>query len=221
MLIVMKNSATELEINKVIEIIEKNGFIAEKLPGKQRTAIGVTGNDLYVEQDQLLTLSGVKEIIHVTKAYKKVSREYKQENTLVKINEDIVFGGKTPIIIAGPCSVESEEQFAIIAKSVKASGAKMLRGGAFKPRTSPYSFRGLKKEGLKIMQKMGKELNMPIVSEILSVKDLALFEKYVDMIQIGARNMQNFDLIESVAELKAYFIKTGNVGNSGRVSVGC
>ncbi|MDP4008485.1 MAG: 3-deoxy-7-phosphoheptulonate synthase [Candidatus Peregrinibacteria bacterium] len=202
MLIVMKNSATAANIDAVVSAIQKKGFSAEKLPGKLRTAIGVMGNEKYVEQDQLLNLEGVKEIIHVTKPYKRVSREYKAENTLVKINDDVIFGTDEPVIIAGPCAVESQEQFTAIAEYVQKCGAKMLRGGAFKPRTSPYAFRGLKEEGLKIMSKVGKNLGMPIVSEILSLEDLPLFEKYVDMIQIGARNMQNFDLLEHVADLK-------------------
>lgn len=132
--------------------------------------------------------------------YRLASREQKPENTLVKINNEIIFGGTNPVIIAGPCAIESYEQLYQIAESVQKSGAQMLRGGAFKPRTSPYSFQGLKEEGLKIMHRVGQELKIPVVSEVLSITDLPLFQKYVDMLQIGSRNMQNYDLIEKAAE---------------------
>ncbi len=134
-----------------------------------------------------------------SKPYKLASREQKPENTLVRIREEVVFGGDESVIIAGPCAIESYDQFFTIAQSVVQNGADMLRGGAFKPRTSPYSFQGLKEEGLKIMHRVGRELDIPVVSEVLSVGDLPLFQKYVDMLQIGSRNMQNYDLIEQAA----------------------
>jgi len=145
----------------------------------------------------------------VAKKYKLVSREYHPENTLVEINKNVVFGGKKPVIIAGPCAIESEKQLLEIAKKVKAIGADMLRGGAYKPRTSPYSFRGIGKEGLSIITTISKEVGIPIISEITSVLDLDLF-KNVDMIQIGSRNMSNFDLLERVADIgKPILLKRG------------
>jgi len=210
MLIVMKNTATEEQVDNVVKAVEKLSLKAERLPGEMRTAIGVTGNKNFIDQDRILNYSGVKEIIHVTKKYKLVSREYQPENTLVKINEDVVFGGDKPVIIAGPCSIESYDQLLAIAKEVKKLGADMLRGGAYKPRTSPYSFQGLGEEGLKIMQKVSEEVGIPIISEITSTDDLELFKNSVDMIQLGSRNMHNFDLIQKVAKLdKPILLKRG------------
>jgi 3-deoxy-7-phosphoheptulonate synthase len=198
----MKNTATKKQINDVVAAIEKLNLKAEKLPGSQRTAIGVMGNAGFVDHDRVLNFPGVKEVIHVTKKYKLVSREYQQENTLVKINDKVIFGGKKPVTIAGPCAIESRKQLLTIAKKIKELGADMLRGGAYKPRTSPYSFQGVGVEGLKIMREVSDQVGLPCVSEITSVDDLDLFKKYVDMIQIGSRNMQNFDLIQKVADLK-------------------
>lgn len=202
MLIVMNNSATPDQVEVVVNAVQQLGLTAEKLPGAQRTAIGVIGNKDYVDQDQILRFEGVKEIIHVTKPYKRVSREFHPEKTQVRISENVVFGGGKPVIIAGPCAVESQDQFRTIAESVKKQGAQVLRGGAFKPRTSPYAFQGLKKEGLKIMAEIKREVGLPLVSELVSLNDLDDFAETVDMIQIGARNMYNFDLLEHVADLK-------------------
>lgn len=144
------------------------------------------------------------------KNLKLVSRDYHNENTLVKINDDVVIGGNKPVIIAGPCSIESYEQLFDIAKTVKGLGADMLRGGAYKPRTSPYAFQGLGEEGLKIMKRVSEEINIPIVSEIISSDELELFKKHVDMIQIGSRNMHNYDLLKKVARLnKPILLKRG------------
>ncbi len=196
----MKKNAPNSEIDAVITAVEKLGLRGEKLPGAERTAIGIMGNKEYIDQDQILNFPGVKEIIHVTKPYKRVSREFQPEKTRITIQNNIIFGDSEPVIIAGPCAVESYEQLFTIAKHVKKHGAHMLRGGTYKPRSSPYSFQGLREEGLKIMDRVKKEVKIPVVSEILSIADLELFKKYVDMIQIGARNMQNFDLLERVAE---------------------
>ena len=210
MLIIMTNTASKQQIDDVIQAVQSLGLIAEKIPGAQRTAIGVLGNKDYVSQDQFLSYPGVKEIIHVTKPYKRVAREFHPENTEVRVGKSVIFGKGEPIIIAGPCAVESYEQVLETAKKVKKEGAKILRGGAYKPRTSPYSFQGLKEEGLRILNKVSQEVDMPVVSEILSVTDVKLFEKYVDMIQIGTRNMQNFDLLERVADLgKPILLKRG------------
>ncbi len=210
MLIVMQNTATKKQIDNVVKAIEKLGLKAQKIPGAQRIAIGVINNASFVENDRIINFPGVKEIIHVTKKYKLVSREYHPKNTQVKINEHTTFGGKKPVIIAGPCAIESKKQLLEIAKGVKKLGANMLRGGAYKPRTSPYSFQGIGKEALKIMHDIGKEVGIPIVSEIISIADLEFFQKYVDMIQIGSRNMYNFDLLQRVAKLgKPILLKRG------------
>lgn len=210
MLIVMKNSASRSDIQAVLDAMNELDLKAEKLPGAQRTVIGIMGNKNYVDQNRVINFPGVKEIIHVTKKYKRVSREFKPENTIVKIGDDIAFGGGNPVIIAGPCAVESYDQLLTIAKGVKELGAVMLRGGAFKPRTSPYSFQGLGEEGLKIMKRVSDEVSIPFISEIVSVDDLDLFKDYTDMIQIGARNMHNFDLLSKVARLgKPILLKRG------------
>lgn len=210
MLIVMQNTATKQQIEDVVSAIEKLGLRAQKLPGAQRTAIGVMGNTSFVDHDRIVNFQGVKEVIHVTKKYKLVSREYNPKDTLVKINDKIVFGRKEPVIIAGPCAIESKEQLLRIAKTIKKLGAHMLRGGAYKPRTSPYSFQGMGEEALKMMHDVGKEVGLPIVTEIVSIADLDLFKKYVDMVQIGSRNMHNFDLLQRVAAIgKPILLKRG------------
>ena len=206
----MKNKATKPQIDNVVKAIEKLKLQAERLPGSQRTTIGVMGNKEYIDQSRILNFPGVKEIIHVTKKYKLVSREYREQDSTVEINKSTIFGGKKPVIIAGPCSIESYEQLLEIAKAIKKLGANMLRGGAYKPRTSPYSFQGLEEEGLKIMSKISKEVGIPTISEITSTDQLDLFKKHTDMIQIGARNMHNFDLLKKVAKLgKPILLKRG------------
>lgn len=210
MLIVMKNTATKKQIDDVVKAMRKLSLKAEKLPGAQRTVIGIMGNKEYVDQNRIMNFPGVKEIIHVTKKYKLVSREFCPQNTLVKVGKHIVFGGEKPVIIAGPCAIESYEQLLKIAKNIKRLGADMLRGGAYKPRTSPYAFQGLGEEGLKIMKRVSDEVKIPIISEIISTDDLGLFKKYTDMIQIGSRNMHNFDLLKKVAKLnKPILLKRG------------
>ena len=206
----MQNTATESQINDVVNAIEKLSLRAEKLPGAQRMAIGVMDNTAFIDHDRVLNFPGVKEVIHVTKKYKLVSREYHPEDTLITVGENVVFGREKPVIIAGPCAIESEKQLFEIAKSVKELGADMLRGGAFKPRTSPYAFQGMGEEAIKLMSKIGKEVGIPIVSEIVSISDIDLLKEHVDMIQIGARNMQNSDLLQRVADAgKPVLLKRG------------
>jgi len=210
MLIVMHNAATKKQIDDVISAIEKKGLQVWKLPGTQRTAIGVMGNAAVIEREQMVNFPGVKEVIRVTKKYKLVSREFHSQDTRVTINKHVVFGGKKPVIIAGPCAIESKKQLLSIATSVKKLEADMLRGGAFKPRTSPYSFQGMGEGALKMMRQVGDAVGLPIVSEIVSIADLELFGQYVDMVQIGARNMHNFDLLQRVADLgKPILLKRG------------
>lgn len=210
MIIVMHKDATRDMTEHVLSVIQEHGLKGEPMFGTQRTAIGVLGDKDKLEEGRVMRLPGVKEILLVSKPYKKVSREYKPENTVVTVGGKIQFGAGKPVIIAGPCSVESEEQFLTIAEGVKKAGADMLRGGAYKPRTSPYAFQGLGEKGLQIIKKVSEKTGLPSVSELISAEHLDLFNEYVDMIQIGARNMQNFDLITKAARLgKPILLKRG------------
>jgi len=194
MLVVMKNDATEAQVQAVVRAIESMGYRGIPMPGAQRTAVCIIGNQGPVDDSQLLVMEGVKETIRVTKPYKLVSRETHPQPTVIAIG-DIKIGGGKPVIMAGPCAVESEEQALTIAQLVKKYGAQVFRGGAFKPRTSPYSFQGLGEEGLKILAKVRRETGLLIVTEATDHDNLELVEKYADIIQIGARNMQNYSLL--------------------------
>ncbi len=194
MLVVMKNDATEAQVQAVVRAIESMGYRGIPMPGAQRTAVCIIGNQGPVDDSQLLVMEGVKETIRVTKPYKLVSRETHPQSTVIAIG-DIKIGGGKPVIMAGPCAVESEEQALTIAQLVKKYGAQVFRGGAFKPRTSPYSFQGLGEEGLKILAKVRRETGLLIVTEATDHDNLELVEKYADIIQIGARNMQNYSLL--------------------------
>lgn len=201
MLVVLNSNAADKEVELILERIKALGLRAEVIPGSTRTAIGILGNTGYVDADSLTQLPGVKEVIHVTKPYKLVSREWKNEDTIIDI-DGVKIGGKNFTVMAGPCSVESEEQLMKTAEAVKKAGAKILRGGAFKPRTTPYSFQGLGAEGLKLLQKAKKQFGLPIITELLHVQNLDLVAANTDIIQIGARNMQNFELLMAVGKLK-------------------
>ena len=201
MLVVMDRSATDEQIDKVVKAITDMGLKAEVLPGGHRTAIGIMGNTGYVSGDALVHFAGVKELIHVSKPYKLVSREWNPEDTIVQV-DDVKVGGGNFVVIAGPCSVETEDQLLKAAQGVKKAGAQMLRGGAFKPRTGPYSFQGLGEEGLKILKKAKEETGLPIVTELLYAEHLDLVCEYTDVIQLGARNMQNFELLKLVGRTK-------------------
>jgi len=208
-LIVMKQDATPDEIQGVSRAIEARGFKAHTIPGAQRTAIGVTGNRGAVDQPVFESLPGVFEVIPVTHGYKLVSREVKPEDTIVEIG-DVRVGGKELVIAAGPCAVESLEQVLTVARSVKEAGARLLRGGAFKPRTSPYSFQGLGEEGLKILAAAREETGLAVVTEVLDPEGVDLVEHYADVIQIGARNMQNFSLLKRCGKAgKPVLLKRG------------
>jgi 3-deoxy-7-phosphoheptulonate synthase len=195
MLVVMRQDATPEEIRGVVRAIEARGFKAHPIPGAQRTAIGITGNKGAFEAPVFETLPGVLEVIPVSHAYKLVSREVKPEDTVVDVG-GVKVGGSDLVLVAGPCAVESREQLLTVARSVKAAGAQLLRGGAFKPRTSPYSFQGLGEEGLEILAEARAETGLPIVTEALDNEGLDLVERHADAIQIGARNMQNFSLLK-------------------------
>jgi 3-deoxy-7-phosphoheptulonate synthase len=194
MLVVMRQNASQQEIAAVVGAIEARGLKAHPIPGAQRTAIGITGNKGAVEAAAFESLPGVLEVIPVSHAYKLVSREVKSESSVVKIGP-VEVGGPRFVVVAGPCAVESREQTLTIARAVKAAGAHLLRGGAFKPRTSPYSFQGLGEEGLKILAQAREASGLPVVTEAVDLESLELVEQYADAIQIGARNMQNFTLL--------------------------
>ena len=210
MLVVMDNHATQEQIDRVIRVINEMGYQARPMPGGQRTAVGLVGNDGRVDGSRIEALPGVAEIIHVTKPYKQVSREWKQENTLVCIAPGVVFGGDEVQIIAGPCSVESEQQILAAARQVRAMGATALRGGAFKPRSSPYSFQGMGKRGLELLAVARQETGLAIVTEALDEESVHLVAEVADCIQIGARNMQNYSLLRAVGRLgKPVLLKRG------------
>jgi 3-deoxy-7-phosphoheptulonate synthase len=199
MLVVMKAHATEEQVRAVCERIESLGFKAHPIPGSIRTAIGITGNTGAVDIGSLEAMSGVVECIPVSKPYKLVSRDIKQENSVVRIPTplgEVTFGGPAIGVVAGPCAIETCEQTFAVAEAVKKSGARLFRGGAYKPRTSPYSFQGLGEPGLKILAAVRDKFGLGIVTEAIDHESLDLVEKYADVIQIGARNMQNFSLLK-------------------------
>jgi 3-deoxy-7-phosphoheptulonate synthase len=201
MLIVMDSTATADDVRRVVEAVEDLGFRAHAIPGAQRTAIGVTGNRGSVESASFENLPGVAEVIPVTAAYKLVSREAKREDTVVSVG-GVPVGGPRLAVVAGPCAVESERQAIDIAREVVAAGATLYRGGAFKPRTSPYSFQGLGEPGLKILKKVREETGLPIVTEVLDTDTAELVAEYADCLQIGTRNMQNFALLKKVGRIR-------------------
>ncbi len=195
MLIVMKMDAGPKEVGEVVEQVEARGLKAHPIAGAQRTAIGITGNLGVVEPGAFESLPGVLEVIQVSHPYKLVSREFKRDDSTFEIR-GVRIGAPDLLIIAGPCSVESYEQTLRIARRVKAAGAHMLRGGAFKPRTSPYSFQGLGREGLEILARVREETGLPVVTEALDIDVIDEVAEFADMVQIGARNMQNYSLLK-------------------------
>jgi 3-deoxy-7-phosphoheptulonate synthase len=210
MLVVMQHDAAPDEIDRVVEVIVEMGYEARAMPGAQRTAIGVVGNDGRVNASRLAALPGVAQIIHVTQPYKQVSREWRPESTIVTIAEGVSFGGQEVPVIAGPCSVESEEQIIEAARAARAAGATALRGGAFKPRSSPYAFQGLGRKGLELLAIARKETGLPIVTEAMDDEGARYVAEIADCIQIGARNMQNYSLLKTVGRIgKPVLLKRG------------
>jgi 3-deoxy-7-phosphoheptulonate synthase len=209
MLIVMKPDAPRTDVERVIEIIEKLGFKPHELPGESRTAIGITGNPGAIDPAHFENLPGVADAIRVTKQYKLISRDLRPEKSVIKVGSASIGGGELAII-AGPCAIESPEQVFKVAESVAKSGAKFFRGGAFKPRTSPYAFQGKGEDGLKIMADVREQFGLNIVTEAMDERGVDLVEKYGDCIQIGARNMQNFSLLKYVGQTrKPVLLKRG------------
>ena len=201
MLIVMKVDATEADIAEVERLITEMGFRPHTMPGAGRTAIGVTGNSGPIDRVRFESLPGVAEAIRVTKPYKLVGLDLRPERTVVRVG-DAEIGGDELAIIAGPCAVETREQVFAVAEAVKRSGARFFRGGAFKPRTSPYAFQGLGEEGLKILAEARDRFGLKIVTEAMDETGLELVERYADVIQLGARNMQNFSLLKRAGRSK-------------------
>jgi len=197
MLIVMKTSSTDKELSGVMHKLKQAGLDGHVFQGVERTVVGVVGRTFPDLRDTLDLLSGVAEVIPISKPYKLSSREFQPEDTQIKIG-NVVIGGEELTIIAGPCAVETEMQLIETARAVKAAGANILRGGAFKPSTSPYQFRGLGKEGLEILAKARAETGLPFITEVLTPQDVELVAKYADILQIGARNIQNFILLDEV-----------------------
>ena len=193
----------------MVQAVEARGYKAHPIPGAHRTAIGITGNQGALEAPIFESLPGVLEVIPVTHAYKLVSREVKAENSIVSIG-GVAVGGPDLVVVAGPCAVETREQTLTVARAVKAAGAHLLRGGAFKPRTSPYAFQGLGEEGLQILAEARAETGLPVVTEAIDERALDLVEEYADAIQIGARNMQNFSLLKRAGKArKPVILKRG------------
>ena len=201
MLVVMQHGATAAPVEAVVRTIEEMGYQARPMPGAQRTAVGLVGNDGRVDGSRIEALPGVAQVIHVSNPYKQVSREWRPENTLVTIAPGVVFGGSDIPIIAGPCSVENETQIVTAARAVRAAGATALRGGAFKPRSSPYAFQGLGKKGLELLALARRETGLAIVTEAMDEEGANLVAEYADCIQIGARNMQNYSLLKAVGRI--------------------
>jgi 3-deoxy-7-phosphoheptulonate synthase len=213
MLVVMQSHATDEQVRDVCARIESLGLRPHPIPGAGRTAIGITGNNGAIDTGALESMPGVIECIPVSKPYKLVSRDVKEENTIVRVPTplgEVTFGGKAVGMVAGPCAIETREQAFTIAKSIRDSGARLFRGGAYKPRTSPYSFQGLCEPGLQILAEVREEFGLGIITEAIDNESLDLVEKYADVIQVGARNMQNFSLLKRAGRAhKPVLLKRG------------
>jgi 3-deoxy-7-phosphoheptulonate synthase len=210
MLIVMRHGAPEEDIRRVAATIEEMGYQARPMPGKQRTTVGLVGNDGRVDASRLAALPSVQEIIHVTKPYKQVSREWKPESTVVRLPGNLTVGADEVVVMAGPCSVENEQQILDSARAVREAGATVLRGGAFKPRSSPYSFQGLGRAGLALLARAREETGLLIVTEAMDPEGMDAVVEVADIIQIGARNMQNYSLLKKAGRAgKPILLKRG------------
>ncbi len=210
MIIIMKDSASAREIEAVENLLVEFGFKTHPIVGETKSIIGAIGDKRLLSMNQILTMDGVENVVPIMKPYKLASKELQKEPSVIDVGYGVTVGGKKLAVFAGPCAIESQEQFTTVSKAVKASGANILRGGAFKPRSSPYSFQGLEGDGLKIMYNSGKELGMPICTEVLDTRDVELVAKYADVMQIGARNMQNFKLLREVGKCdKPILLKRG------------
>ena len=209
MIIVMKPKATEKQIERVLKKIEKAGMRVHVSKGTERTIIGAIGDERVLQQQQLRAIEGVEKLMSVLKPYRLASREFHPKNTIINVN-GVKIGGKKIVLMAGPCAVENRKQIITTAKIVKKEGAEILRGGAFKPRTSPYDFQGLGEDGLKLLAEARKSTGLKIVTEVMETEEVALVAQYADILQIGARNMQNFNLLKAVGKIdKPILLKRG------------
>ena len=211
MIVIMTADAGQAQIENILERLTESGLSGHVSVGVERTVIGVVGVTLTFPElkGMLERMPGVEDVADTTKPFRLSSREFQDHSTVIKVR-DVVIGGDELIVMAGPCSVESEEQMVTTARAVKAAGAKMLRGGAFKPRTSPYQFRGLGEEGLKYLKTASDETGLPIITEVMTIPDVELVARYADVLQIGARNMQNFNLLDEVGKIrKPVMLKRG------------
>ena len=209
MIVVMRKDSTDAELAGVQERIEGHGLKSQLSEGVERTVVGVLGQTFLELKDELASLPGVLEVIPISKPYKLSSREFKSEDTIVRVG-DVAIGDDELVVMAGPCAVEDEEQVMSSAHVVKAAGAKVLRGGAFKPRSSPYSFRGMGVQGLQLLARARKETGLPIVTEVMSPEDVGMVAEYADILQIGTRNSQNFNLLDEVGKIrKPVLLKRG------------
>ncbi len=211
MIIVMRNNATEQELKRVVERVAELGFVPHVIEGTNKNVIGIIGN-LNREEliDSLGAYPGIDRLVPIMEPYKLVGRPFKEDPTIIELDKGVSIGGKDILVMAGPCAVESEKQIIETAEAVKKAGAKVLRGGAFKPRTSPYSFQGLHIEGLKILKTAGRETGLKVITEVIDPRDVELVGKYTDVFQIGARNMQNFLLLKEVGKSdKPVMLKRG------------
>ena len=210
MLVVMNHGAPDEDIQRVIDTIEEMGYGARPIPGKQRTAVGLVGNDGRVDAGRLQSLASVQQVIEVTRPYKQVSREWRPEPTIITLPNGTRIGADDVVLMAGPCSVESEAQIMTSARVLRDAGATILRGGAFKPRTSPYAFQGLGEPGLKLLAKAREETGLAIVTEALEPELVDTVAEHADIVQIGARNMQNYPLLRKVGRSgKPVLLKRG------------
>jgi 3-deoxy-7-phosphoheptulonate synthase len=209
MIVIMQRRATKEQLNHVVARVEELGFRAHLSEGEERTIVGVIGDERPLNVEMLEVLDGVERVVPILQPFKLASRDFKAENTVVKIG-DVELGGEQIVVMAGPCAVESREQLLESAWAVKEGGGKVLRGGAFKPRTSPYSFQGLGVAGLELLAEVRETVGIPVVSEVMSVNDIEVMCKYVDCLQIGARNMQNYSLLLEVGKVtKPVLLKRG------------
>ncbi|HCY77058.1 MAG TPA: 3-deoxy-7-phosphoheptulonate synthase [Ignavibacteriales bacterium] len=201
MIVVLEKNINDLKLQNVVKHLEDFGFAVHKSTGEERTILGAIGVQPNFDTRKIRILEGVEEVYRITEPFKLASRSFKKENTIFKI-KDVTIGGNEVSVIAGPCSVESEEQIIIIAELVKKSGVKILRGGAFKPRSSPYSFQGMGEEGLKLLRKAADEFGLIVITEIIESSMIDLVYKYTDIFQVGARNMQNYSLLKELGSVK-------------------
>ncbi len=210
MIIIMKDGATVEQIKAVEYALKDVGFKTHPIEGEMKTVIGAIGDKRRLSMNQITTLAGVENIVPITRPYKLASKELQKEQSVIDVGYGVTVGGEKLAVFAGPCAIESQEQFTAVSRLCKEAGANILRGGAFKPRSSPYSFQGLAGDGLKIMYNSGKELGMPICTEVLDTRDVELVANFADIMQIGARNMQNFQLLKEVGKCnKPILLKRG------------